>query len=118
MILYNTGNDNLGGFSLNKENNSYEISTIDVVKLDNFNFNDITLMKIDVENHENEVLIGGRETILRNKPTIILENSFYYFSHIFPNPHPHKIILEELGYTQIYSNVCQSSMDIWIPINN
>ena len=88
---------------------------IDVVKLDNFNLSDISLIKIDVENHENEVLQGSKQTILTNKPIIVLENSYYYFSHIFPNPEPHKVILEELGYTKLYSNVCKSSMDIWIP---
>jgi FkbM family methyltransferase len=116
MILYNTEKDNFGGISLYKQNKSFEVSSeIDVVKLDNYNFTDVTLIKIDVENHENEVLLGGRDTILRNKPIIILENSYYYFSHIFPNPNQHREIFEELGYSRIYSNVCESSMDIWTP---
>ena len=59
--------------------------------------------------------MGSKQTILINKPMIILENSYHYFSNIFSNPNPHKEIFEELGYTQIYSNVCNSSMDIWVP---
>jgi hypothetical protein len=86
-ILYNSEQDNYGGFSL---------------------------IKIDVENHKKGV-IGGRETILRNRPTVVLENSHYHFSDIFPNPNPHMEIFEELGYKRIYSNVCDSSMDIWVP---
>jgi len=117
MVLYNSQENNFGGFSLYKEPKSFEVlSEIDVVTLDNFNFTDVTLIKIDVENHENEVLMGGKETILNNKPIIILENSYYYFSHIFPDPNPHAKIFEELGYTKIYSNVCNSSMDIWVPL--
>lgn len=118
MVLYNCEENNFGGISLHKQAKSFEVlREIDVVKLDNFNLTDITLIKIDVENHENEVLMGSKQTILNNKPIIILENSFYYFSHIFPNPNPHKEILEELGYIKICSNVCNSSMDIWAPQN-
>jgi len=116
MVLYNSEQNNFGGFSLDKQEKSFEVvKEIDVVKLDNFNLTDITLIKIDVENHENQVLIGAKQTILNNKPIIVLENSYYYFSNLFPNPNPHKVILEELGYTRIYSNVCESSMDIWAP---
>ncbi len=118
MILYNTEENNFGGISLHKQEKSFEVlEEIDVEKLDNYNLTDITLIKIDVENHENEVLRGSMQTILKNKPIIILENSYYYFSHIFPDPDPHKNIFKELGYTKLFSNVCDSSMDIWVPIN-
>jgi FkbM family methyltransferase len=117
MALYNTEQNNFGGFSLHKLSVSFEVLTeIDVVKLDDFNFTDITLIKIDVENHENEVLRGSTQTILKNKPIIILENSHYHFSNIFPNPNPHGEIFADLGYTRIHSNVCNSAMDIWAPI--
>jgi hypothetical protein len=116
MVLYNSEHDNFGGFSLHKQSKSFEVcNEIEVSTLDNFNFNDITLIKIDVENHENEVLLGAKQTILKNKPIIVLENSYYYFSHIFPNPEPHKEMFDELGYVKLYSNVCRSSMDIWGP---
>lgn len=116
MVLYNTEENKFGGISLHKQANSFEVlREIDVVKLDNFNLTDITLIKIDVENHENEVFMGSKQTILNNKPIIILENSYYFFTHIFTNPNPHKEIFQELGYTKIYSNVCNTSMDIWAP---
>ena len=48
--------------------------SIATVRLDDFRFpNKISLMKIDVEGHEENMLIGGKETILKNKPTIIIE---------------------------------------------
>ena len=97
MILYNSEQNNFGGLSLHKQAKSFEIlKEIDVVRLDNFNLSDISLIKIDVENHENEVLQGSKQTILTNKPIIVLENSYYYFSHIFPNPNPHEEFFKEL----------------------
>lgn len=116
MVLYNTEHNNCGGFSLHKQEKSFVVQEVDVVPLDHFQFTDITLIKLDVENHETEVLRGGKQTILENKPTIVLENSHYYFSHLFPDPNPHAKIFEELGYKKIYSNVCNSAMDIWVPI--
>jgi FkbM family methyltransferase len=118
MVLYNSEENNFGGFSLYKQEKSFEVlKKIAVEKLDNFNLKDVTLIKIDVENHENEVLVGSKQTILNNKPIIVLENSYYYFSHIFPNQNPHEEFFKELGYIKIFSNVCESSMDIWSPIN-
>lgn len=118
MVLYNSEYENFGGFSLYKQEKSFEVlNEIDVVKLDDFNLTDVTLIKIDVENHENEVLRGGMKTILKNKPIVVLENSYYYFSHIFPNPNPHADVFQELGYVKLHSNVCNSSMDIWGPID-
>ena len=69
-----------------------EIS-IATARLDDFSFqNKISLIKIDVEGHEESMLKGGKETILKHKPTIIIEmwphkkeavtqilNSFGYF---------------------------------------
>lgn len=114
--LYNNGSlENHGGYSLSKEEGSILIDEgINVNCLDNYNLTDITLIKMDVENHEKEVLLGGKETILRNKPMIVLENNHYYFSHIFPDPNPHASILSEWGYERVYMNVEYSSMDIWV----
>ena len=41
--------------------------------LDSFNFSNVSLIKIDAENFELQVLEGARETILRNRPTILIE---------------------------------------------
>ena len=72
------------------------------------------MIKIDVENHENEVLEGAKETILRNKPIIFIENLFYGYPDVCPNPNPHQKILNELHYQRIETNIGGSLMDLWI----
>jgi len=73
---------NIGAFSIDKEvrENEYECSTvsktdrIDLIQLDFIAFENIRLIKIDVEGHELEVIKGGIETIKRNNyPPIIFE---------------------------------------------
>jgi FkbM family methyltransferase len=73
---------NIGAFSIDSEvrKNEYECSTvnttdrIDLIPLDFLTFDNIRLIKIDVEGHELEVLQGGFETIKRNNyPPIIFE---------------------------------------------
>lgn len=70
-----------------------EIS-IATARLDDFSFpNKISIIKIDVEGHEESMLIGGKETIMKHKPVIIIEMW------------PHKKeaanqILNSLGYFQ------------------
>jgi FkbM family methyltransferase len=77
-----TNEKNIGAFSIDKEvrKNDYECSTInttDMIKmipLDMMLFDNIKLIKIDVEGHELEVLKGGIETIKTNNyPPIIFE---------------------------------------------
>ena len=52
----------------NKINNNYGIQKVIELNLDN-----ISVIKIDVEGFELEVLTGALETIRKNKPVIILE---------------------------------------------
>ena len=46
---------------------------VEVKTLDSFNFENVSLIKIDVEGFEEEVLLGGELTILNSKPIIYLE---------------------------------------------
>lgn len=46
---------------------------IEVKMLDDFNYQNISLIKIDVEGHELEVLKGGYETINKFKPHMVIE---------------------------------------------
>lgn len=50
-----------------------EIRYVKCRKLDEYNFNDIWLIKIDTEGHELPILKGAKETILRNKPLLYFE---------------------------------------------
>ena len=55
---------------LNKIN--FKIASIKIKKLDDFNFKP-DLIKIDVEGHEYECILGSLKTIKKNKPILIIE---------------------------------------------
>ena len=57
----------------NKRNNKYDFTTVEVKKLDDYNFKKISLIKIDVEGHELEVLKGSINTIKKNLPSFLVE---------------------------------------------
>jgi len=67
-------NINFGGISIiNSLEDKYDSYKIDIVPLDYFNFENISLIKIDVEHMEIEVIEGCVNLIKRCKPTIIIE---------------------------------------------
>ena len=41
--------------------------------IDSFNYTNVSVIKVDVEGHEREVLEGARDTISRESPTLIVE---------------------------------------------
>lgn len=43
------------------------------VKIDNLNLANLDLLKLDIEGFEYEALMGGRETILANRPIVMIE---------------------------------------------
>ena len=118
MPLYNSQAGNFGGFSLHNYSNgaSFMVNpSINVITLDSLNLNNISMIKIDVENHENEVLEGAKQTILRNKPIIFIENLFYGYPNVCPDPNPHQKIFNELNYKRVETNILGSYMDLWTP---
>jgi FkbM family methyltransferase len=64
--------DNSGNNSI-VENFGEGKVTIQVKTLDSFNFKNIDLIKIDVQGYEEQVLLGAKETISKNKPIVIAE---------------------------------------------
>lgn len=46
---------------------------VDIIPIDSLNLNNISLIKIDVENYEYFTLLGAKETILRNQPILLFE---------------------------------------------
>jgi FkbM family methyltransferase len=50
-----------------------EEGTIPMRRLDDFGFEDVDFMKVDVEGYERQVLEGARETLLRCRPIVIIE---------------------------------------------
>ena len=59
--------------SLEKRNVDCVVRTVKVDKIDNYDFDDVDLMKIDVEGHEEYVIEGARNVIKKNMPILIVE---------------------------------------------
>jgi len=75
MVLYNSELNNNGGFSLHPQPHSFVVyDKIDVTTLDSYKLKNISMIKIDVEGHEEEVLKGAVDTIKKNHPIIFVEN--------------------------------------------
>ena len=77
---------------------------VELRSLDSFEFQSISVLKIDVEGHENSVLRGAMKTIRENKPVIIVEIAG---GHLYETASPEVRrrvrgtweLLAELGYT-------------------
>lgn len=65
---------NFGGFSLGTRSSLRGAVKVEVKKLDDFNFSDVGLMKIDVEGFEERVLRGAVDTIARCRPALYIED--------------------------------------------
>lgn len=121
--LYNSQSNNYGGFSLHSydgskgENKSFKVKdniitkTLDSLKLDN-----ITMIKIDVEGHENQVLSGSIETIKNNNPIIFIENLSHGYPHLFLDSQFDNFF-KKINYTRTHKNIGHSYMDLWQPQN-
>lgn len=92
--------DNYGGMNL--MNNLIQDATeccskkILIKKLDDFHFENVSLIKMDVEDMEMDVLLGGLETIIKNKPTIFLEIRSQMYNSIVKSEIFTKLV--EVGY--------------------
>jgi FkbM family methyltransferase len=122
--LYNSQLGNEGGYSLHKYNNegfnkSFLVQeSIEARTLDSYKLNDITMIKIDVENHEIEVLEGALETIRNNRPIIFIENLHHGVPGLCPDVDVHKATFDKVNYKRIQKNIVNSLMDLWVPRND
>lgn len=105
QFFYN-GKSNFSGWVSQKES-FQEISIskkilINTAKLDDFNFENIDFIKIDVDSHEGFLLEGAKEFLKKNNPVILIENKERIHkdrqSSTMPNP---VTVLESLGYTMV-----------------
>lgn len=65
----------LGAASIHPKN-EFKVSKrvqVQIETLDNISINNIGFIKIDVEGHELEVINGARETLIKNKPILLIE---------------------------------------------
>jgi FkbM family methyltransferase len=117
--VYNTQDFNFGGFTLESDkfpnHNPVDVGvTVNKVTLDSLNLNEVTMIKIDVENHELKVLEGARDTILRNKPIIFIENLNHGYPLVCP-PNKFNKFFESINYELKNSNISGGFMDLWVP---
>ena len=89
-----------GASLASKEINDGKIINIQCRKLDSLNIENVGLIKIDVEGFEIEVIRGAKDTILKNKPVMIIENEIVHTkdtNELFT-------IMNEFGYDKYICN--------------
>ena len=59
--------------SLEERDGEHELRTVKVETVDNYDYEDVDLIKIDVEGHEQFVIEGATKVINKNKPVLIVE---------------------------------------------
>lgn len=58
---------------------------VKTLTIDRMMLSDVTLIKIDVEGHEPQVIEGANETIARNQPIILIEDWEQSYSELLPD---------------------------------
>ena len=65
--------ENSGAASLHHVNDEQTRIDVDARTLDSYELDDVTLIKIDVQGHEHDVLMGSLDTIERSRPVLCVE---------------------------------------------
>lgn len=73
--------DNYGASKVDKDGPIY----VSAKTLDSLRLADVTLIKIDVEGHEPQVLAGAKNTIDRDKPLVLIEDWYQQYGELLPN---------------------------------
>lgn len=103
--------DNEGGTKIGKGGDKAQLITLDSLNLKN-----VSLIKIDVENYEYEVLLGAAKTIAENRPAIIIEIMGNVYQ---PIPNREELVyktlhaIEKMGYSVKY---IEGSWSDWLAI--
>ena len=99
---YNSGMSNI---VLDKKRDKQQLyQKVEVKTLDSFNFENVDLLKLDVEEYEWQVIQGAKKTIESNLPVIMVEihRDYKYARLVFD-------YLKSLGYNKIH---CKKVQDI------
>lgn len=71
---------------------------IEMRTLDSFEFRDVDYLKIDAEGYERQIIEGGRETIMRWRPTVMVEQKAHIMGRNFGiKGTPAVDLLKEMG---------------------
>ena len=82
---------------------------VEVKRLDDFRFDNVSFMKVDVEGWEEQVLEGGEETIANNRPVILIElveriaPGVFDFVKSFLSKHGYEMFFAEHGGRKLHS---------------
>jgi FkbM family methyltransferase len=116
--VYYSAKGNFGGLGIGAKSlyGSYQVP---VASLDSFEFSNVGFIKIDVEGFEELVLRGGRETIMRDRPIMDIEDDRMEKRATL------RAYIKELGYTYeshqptLYreNNFFGLKKNIWAPKN-
>jgi FkbM family methyltransferase len=90
IVEGNTGHSHINPTSLGT-------GTIPLKTLDSYNYANVDMIKIDVEGFEEEILVGAMNTILKNKPIIVVEQQKHEYKDAMIDK-PSIKILESWGY--------------------
>jgi hypothetical protein len=90
IVQGNTGHSHIDPKSLG-------VGTIPLKTLDSFNYENIDMIKIDVEGFEEEILAGAMNTIKQNKPVLVIEQQKHEYKDDMKET-PAIKILESWGY--------------------
>lgn len=63
--------DNVGSFSFSEQGTG--LNPIHTLRVDDLSISNLSLIKIDVQGADGRVIIGARETIVRNRPIVLFE---------------------------------------------
>lgn len=75
-----------------------EAGEVSIVKLDEYNFKNVGLIKIDAEGYEVDILKGAKQTILNSKPILIIEVNRGALRRAGTSEYHLYEILKEYGY--------------------
>lgn len=75
-LLYYRRNDGRSSYEQPRAGVEHSVST-EVKTLDSFKFDSVGLIKYDIEGHEEKALKGSLQTIIKNKPVLIIESKAY-----------------------------------------
>ncbi|WP_353932510.1 FkbM family methyltransferase [Okeanomitos corallinicola TIOX110] len=73
QLVKDVGNLTTGLGSFRQIEGEQKTVEVPVHKLDDYDFQDVGFMKIDVEGFESKVILGASQTIFREKPIILIE---------------------------------------------